>query len=111
MATLGNNHVRGALGGGGDAVLALGPEHAATIARDGFSKQSVIDYLYKYARIPRKAFYERAREKHYPGMHEDSMIPPTIRKEYLHIIVVGGPGKHSSYLPGQTSHMVTKVIQ
>ena len=111
MATLGNNHVRGALGGGGDALLALGPEHAATIARDGFSKQSVIDYLYKYARIPRKAFYERAREKHYPGMPEDSMIPPTIRKEYLHIIVVGGPGKHSSYLPGQTSHMVTKVIQ
>jgi len=65
MATLGNNHVRGL---GGDAVLALGPEHAATIAKDGFSKQSVIDYLYERARVPRRAFYERAREKHYSGM-------------------------------------------
>jgi hypothetical protein len=108
MATLGNNHVRGL---GGDAVLAFGPEHAATIAKDGFSKQSVIDYLYERARVPRRAFYERAREKHYSGMPADSMIPPTIRKENLHIIVVGGPGKHSSYLPGHVSHMVTKAIQ
>jgi hypothetical protein len=107
MATLGNNHVRGL---GGDAVLALGPEHAATIAQGGFSKQSVIDYLYEHASIPRKAFYARAREQHYPGMPEESMIPPTARKEYLHIIVVGGPGKHSSYLPGHVSHMVTKAI-
>jgi len=41
------------------------------------------------------------------GQHD----PPTIRKENLHIIVVGGPGKHSSYLPGHVSHMVTKAIQ
>ena len=110
MTTLGNNNVRGALGGEGDALLALGPEHAATIARSGFSKKDVRDFLYERARIPRKAFYERAREKHYPNMDENAMIPPTMQKEYLKIIVVGGPGKHSSYLPGHMSHMVTKTI-
>ena len=110
MATLGNNNVRGTLGGDGDALLALGPEHAATIAKSGFSKKDVRDYLWEKARIPRKAFYERAREKHYQNMPEDSMIPPTIKKEDLIIIVVGGPGKHSSYLPGHTSHLVTKII-
>ena len=110
MTTLGNNHVRGLIAGYGDALVALGPEHAMTIARSGFSKNDVRDYLYEKARIPRKAFYERAREKNHPNMPEDAMIPPTEYKEDLKIIVVGGPGKHSSYLPGHTSHMVTKPI-
>jgi hypothetical protein len=43
-------------------------------------------------------------------MNDDAMIPPTILKENLKIIVVGGPGKHSSYLPGHTSHLVVKAI-
>ncbi len=110
MATLGNNHVRGLIAGDGDAVVALGPEHAATIAKSGFSKKDIRDYLYEKARIPRKAFYKRAREKNHPDMDEEAMIPPTGLKENLKIIVVGGPGKHSSYLPGHTSHMVTKAI-
>jgi hypothetical protein len=110
MTTLGNNNVRGALGGDGDAMLALGPEHAVTIARSGFSKKAVKDYLYEHARIPRKAFYEKARMKHYPNLPEDAMIPPTINRDDLHLIVVGGPGKHSSYLPGHMSHLVTKAI-
>ena len=110
MTTLGNNHVRGMIAGYGDAIVALGPEHAATIAKSGFSKNDVRDYLYENARIPRKAFYERAREKNHPGMDENALIPPTGQKENLIIIVVGGPGKHSSYLPGHTSHLVTKAI-
>ena len=110
MTTLGNNHVRGLIAGFGDAVVALGPEHAATIAKSGFSKKDVRDFLWEKARIPRKAFYERAREKNHPGMDEDALITPTAEKENLIIIVVGGPGKHSSYLPGHTSHMVTKII-
>jgi len=110
MTTLGNNHVRGLIAGDGDAIVALGPEHAATIAKSGFSKKDVRDFLWEKARIPRKAFYERAREKNHPGMAEDALIPPTAEKENLIIIVVGGPGKHSSYLPGHTSHMVTKAI-
>ena len=111
MATLGNNNVRGALGGDGDAMLALGPEHAGTIAKEGFSKKDVLDYLYEHARIPRKAFYERARMKHYPDKPEDYMVPPTIKREDLHLIVVGGPGKHSSYMPGHMSHLVTRAIE
>jgi hypothetical protein len=110
MTTLGNNHVRGLISGDGDAVIALGPEHAATIAKSGYSKNDVRDFLYKNARIPIKSFYKRAREKNNPDMNDDAMIPPTILKENLKIIVVGGPGKHSSYLPGHTSHLVVKAI-
>jgi hypothetical protein len=110
MTTLGNNHVRGLIAGDGDAIVALGPEHAATIAQGGFSKNDVRDFLYEKARIPRKAFYERAREKNHPNMDEEALIPPTALKENLIIIVVGGPGKHSSYLPGHTSRLMTKAI-
>jgi hypothetical protein len=39
------------------------------------------------------------------------MVPPTIKREDLHLIVVGGPGKHSSYMPGHMSHLVTRAIE
>lgn len=111
MATLGSNNVRGTLGGEGDAMLALGPEHAQTIAKAGYTRKSLRDYLWDTSRIPRKAFYERARMKHFGDWPEDSSVPPTMVREDLHIIVVGGPGKHSAYLPGWSSHMVTKAIE
>ena len=37
----------------GEPVLALGPEHAAILARDGLSKDDVRRYLWQHARIPR----------------------------------------------------------
>jgi hypothetical protein len=49
--------------------------------------------------------------KHFGDWPEDSSVPPTMVREDLHIIVVGGPGKHSAYLPGWSSHLVTKAIE
>jgi len=108
MTTMGNNNL---LRQCGEPVLALGPEHAATIARDGFSKSDVKAYIHERARIPRRAFYERARQQ-YPDWDEDSTIPIPHEKDDLIVIVVGGPGKHSCFLPtfghGRT---VTKEIK
>lgn len=108
MATMGNNNV---LRQYGEPVLALGPEHAATIARDGFSKNGVKTYLHEKARVPRRRFYERARQQCYPNWDEDALIPVTPEKDDLIVIVVGGPGKHSSFLPTfGHGRAVTKAI-
>jgi hypothetical protein len=100
----------------GEHVLALGPEHAAILARDGLSKDDVRRYLWQHARIPR-AQWESG------GMHGMMSVPtdafspepalPMFRKpEDLMIIVVGAAGRHSSWMPtfGAMTQSVTRAI-
>jgi len=103
----GSNNV---MGQDGSPVIALGPEHAATIAADGFSKNDVRTYIHEKGRIPLKRFHKRAIEKYYPGWDENAMVPITAHKEDITIIVVGGTGKHSAYIPTTGEPSVTRPI-
>ena len=108
MTTMANNDV---LYKRGEPILALGPEHAATIAGSGFSKSDVKAFIHEKAVIPRKRFYERAFQSRYPDLDEDALITITPEKEGLIVIVVGGEGKHSSFLPSfGLGRSVTKAI-
>ena len=112
MSTMGNNNI---LLQAGEPVIALGPEHAATIAKSGFSKSDVKAFLHERARIPLGTFYKGAQgrvARNNPDLGEESLMPITPDKEDLIVIVVGGPGKHSSFLPtfGRT-RSVTKAIR
>ena len=88
MMTTGSNNI---LFQEGSPIIALCPEHAQTIAADGFSKNDVRSYLYEKSRIPLSRFYKRAIEKHYSGWDKNALIPLTAHKEDIIIIVVGGP--------------------
>ncbi|MFC2005402.1 hypothetical protein ACFLVG_00350 [Chloroflexota bacterium] len=108
VATAGSNNV---LYQCGNPILALGPEHAATIAKDGFSKSDVKAFIHEKARVPRRRFHESIIQRCYPNLDEDALIPITGKKEDLIVIVVGGPGKHSSFLPSfGPSRSITKAI-
>jgi len=108
MATMGTNDI---LLQNGNPVLALGPEHAATIARSGFSKSDVKAFLHEKARVPRKHFYEKAIQRYYADWDADALIPLFPKKEQLIVIVVGGTGKSSSFLPSfGESFAATKAI-
>ncbi len=107
MATMGSNNV---LLQHGNPILALSPEHAATIASSGFSKSDVKAFIHEKARIPRRRFFESAIQRYYPNLEGDALIPITAKKEDIIVIVVGGPGKHSSFLPVFGSCSITKVI-
>ncbi|MFC2068933.1 hypothetical protein ACFLTP_08020 [Chloroflexota bacterium] len=108
MATMTNNNILTQLG---EVIVALGPEHAATIARDGLTKNDIRNFIHANAVVPRKNFHHRIIERYYRDFNEDALIPITPNKEDVAIIVAGGPGKHSSFLPsfGQTKS-VTKPI-
>jgi hypothetical protein len=95
----------------GSPVIALCPEHAATIASGGFSKSDVRDYIYEKSRIPLNRFYPRAIQNYYSGWGENETVPITARKEDIIIIVVGGSGKHSAYLPAFIPPSITKAIE
>jgi hypothetical protein len=113
MATAGNNNLQFH---SGEPVVMLGPEHAATIAGDGLTKEQVKDFLYEHARLRREAFseahieYRRKSPERY-GQFIDSDLIPAARRQDIVVMVMGGPGKHSCFIPTfGLNNCVTKKI-
>lgn len=97
---------------GGETLLALGPEHAATIANDGFGKREIREWLHKNARIPLERYTHETMMERFQKI-PDGPVPMVVEPDLLTIIVLGGPGKHSSWVPtfGGTTHSATKEIR
>ncbi|MDP2951855.1 MAG: hypothetical protein Q8O76_00885 [Chloroflexota bacterium] len=102
----------------GEPLLCLGPEHAETVARDGFTKVKVKEYLYQNARLPVSVLSpERVRERQqdketYAQFDAKGFLPVCRRQEDIMVMVVGGAGKHSAFLPSfGLSRSVTKEIR
>ena len=93
------------------ALLALGPEHAATIAGDGFCKRDIGEWLGDRAVVPLERYTEQTLIERF-GQVPAGPVPMVATPEDLTIIVLGGPGKHSSWVPtfGGTTHSVTREI-
>jgi hypothetical protein len=99
----------------GEPILALGPEHAAVLARDGVGKDEIRRYVFENARIPRAQWsrggmYEMSgTEDFFP---DDEALPILRKPEDLMVIVAGGPGRHSCWMPtfGAMTRSVTRRI-
>lgn len=101
----------------GRPVVVFGPEHAATVARSGWTKDDVRKFMYQHARVPytqfsqdnlnffiekRPEWFSRPRAENVPVMATESDLT---------ILVAGGPGKHSLVLPTfGTTRPVTQLI-
>jgi hypothetical protein len=116
--------VAGALGqagsnnllGRGWPLLSFGPEHAATVARDGFTKEKVKEFLFEHARFPLARLgheYQRQQIERWGATDApDTMLPIVQAADDLSVIVVGGAGKHSSWQPtfGNGTRPTRRVI-
>jgi hypothetical protein len=110
MAAVGTNNMTH----GGQALVVLSPEHAEQMERDGFDKDEVRRYLWERARIdlsrlpPRFQEFMKARR---PGWVDQNRLPITDEPSEIQIVVVGGPGIHSAFLPmfGSTSAITVKI--
>jgi len=98
MAQIGSNNFHA----GGEPLVMLGPEHAATVAAGGWSKAEFKRRLYDAARVPfgrvspgNHESYFRRNPETFTGVTAESMVPITHRWEDLMVIVAGGAGKHS----------------
>lgn len=90
----------------GDTFVVLGPEHARTLAAEGLSKQDVQQELHRRARVPAASMSEGQLEHTRgwagdgdPYVDEDGRVAVTRRAEEICIVVAGGPGKHSMWIP------------
>jgi hypothetical protein len=117
MATLGKNM----LSAQGEVMVVLCPSHAETIAADGWSKQHVKEYLYEKARKPVRlvklgGLYGREVARNFwprwvSRTDEDEMVPLVRRPSEITLVVAGGPGRHSAFLPGWATPSVTVPIE
>ncbi|MDO8530635.1 MAG: hypothetical protein Q7T26_00475 [Dehalococcoidia bacterium] len=104
--------------GGGEPLLIVTPEHAHLLARDGFNKAEVKRFLYEHARLPlsRLGKDSRARVK---ALRErlgvadlDADLRVAHRAEDIMLVVVGGIGFKSAYVPtwpGGTTSVTVRV--
>ena len=90
----------------GHPVLAFGPEHAATVANEGWTREGIQTYLWENARYPADKlspeFLDAVAARLQGGSGEIDITQPLAiadQPEDIHIIVAGGSGKHSSWLP------------
>jgi hypothetical protein len=112
MGQAGSNNLLG----WGWPLLSLGPEHAATIARDGYSKKAVKEFLFEHARFPLarlgREYQQQQIERHRAVDAPATMLSIVRQADDLSVIVVGGAGKHSCWQPtfGDGTRPTRRVI-
>jgi hypothetical protein len=101
----------------GYPILSFGPEHAATVAADSYTKANIREYIFEQARYPLSRlspeYVEVLRELNGVGAEDEAGMARIMeRPEDLLIIVAGGSGKHSCWHPtfGGFTNPVTRVI-
>lgn len=94
---------------GGPCTVVIGPEHAATIARRGWTRHDVKSYLCMNAWNSFEALsfgnrYGKVYNRNLPRWYrraQDSRIPVVERPDDIHLFVAGGrAGRFSAFVPG-----------
>jgi len=101
-----------------EALLIICPEHAATLSAGGYSKKNIRQELFTRARTPHENISDDNLEllaKRRPMWFQNSgfrELPVVDRPEDIWIIVAGGKGVKSAFIPGRTStHMQTTRVE
>lgn len=102
----------------GEPWLILSPEHAEVLARHGYGKDTVRRMLWEQSTMAAGEFalrdYERtrtARIDELPGFGPATRVPLCRSPSDIGIVVTGGPGTHSVYVPtfGETRAVTRRV--
>ena len=103
----------------GHCALALGLEHARTIAKHGWTRNDVKSYLWMHSGNLFRAHsrdhrYGKVYNRNLPKWYKrgpDDRIPIVEHPDRIHLFVIGGDaGRFSAFIPGW-GHMSTPVIR
>lgn len=104
---------------GGEPWLMIGPEHAEIMQRAGLSKAGVKQRLWELSKMPagRQSAKDLARTRDSRSdelgqIRADTLLPISPRPEAIGIVVAGGPGTHSVYVPcfGNSRAVTREVV-
>ncbi|MFH1486457.1 MAG: hypothetical protein ABIH46_10325 [Chloroflexota bacterium] len=109
MVASGTNNI---IAGGGQPLAIFGPEQASVLARDGFDKKSIREYLHKYARAPYPPYIVSQRAKGHSLVKEHAIHNVASSPEDIMILVAGGGGSHASFVASffDSTRAVTRPI-
>ena len=103
----------------GEPWIMLAPEHAEILKRGGLSKAEVKRRLWEQTKMvaSRMAvrdyeWVQNSRRAELGEIGPDTLLPISTAPEHIGIIVAGGPGTHSVYIPGfgNFSRSVTREV-
>ncbi|MBN1227895.1 MAG: thiol-disulfide oxidoreductase [Deltaproteobacteria bacterium] len=111
----------GCLSSSREGFLVLAPEHAQTIAADGWTKDDLREFLWDKARLPYWSYPGKPDGKPVPPFTceppedfgpytDDTLIPVLQSPASIHIAVMGGDGKHSQFWDGMMSSPAVSVL-
>lgn len=88
-------------------VIAFGPEHAKSVANGGYGKAEVRRYMHEHARVPLSRFSQENADRRFRARFDglyvnaapETRVPIVHNADDLIIMVVGGAGKHSAFIP------------
>jgi hypothetical protein len=86
-------------------IVALCPEHAEEIARAGFDRRAVREFIYEHARLPVSVLRDRgyyapdAWKNLVDESNPDALVPIVSSPDRIILVVAGGDGRHSSWTP------------
>jgi hypothetical protein len=87
-------------------LFVVSPEHAAIMARDGIGKTDIRNAVFERARIPVTRFAKRSvqglhhrRARWFAEVGDPDHIGIADRPQDIHIVVAGGAGIHSLFVP------------
>jgi len=112
MSAYGTNN----LGMGGQPALVLCPEHAAVLGEEGLSKAETKAALFERCGSPLGRLAPELRQsrlRRHPADTPESLLKPIERPEDLILLVAGGAGPHSVFIPtfGPDTWSVTTKIR
>ena len=101
-----------------EVLLVICPEHAAILAAGGHSKATLREELFRRARVPLEKIsqenielLEKRRPAWFTG-NSSHEIGAVDRPEDIWLVVAGGAGAKSAYIPGRTgTHMQTVAVE
>ena len=101
---------------GAQLTLVVCPEHAAEMAVAGLTKAAIRDYVYQQARMPVRQLQGRAHygNRTWPAWIDEqdpeAVVPVVQCADDVVVVVAGGDGRHSAWLTGGVTRVVTEAI-
>lgn len=103
---------------GGEPLLLIGPEQAAILGADKLSKREIKRFIFEGTKVPLTLFHPETvdfmmtrRPRVFPAGRETSEIPIADCEEDIQIVVAGGAGNHTVFMPtwGDTRCVTVKI--
>lgn len=99
-----------------DFMVVVCPEHAEILARHGWDRSDLQEYLHERARIPYKHWRRggmpgvNPQPKYFEAADDDMLIKIIDRPGDAHVVVGGGAGLHSAFIPSFGLTRVTSRV-